>query len=301
MTHRRVAAVRAARVRPEILAMIEDGRLSLCVAATLAPHLTTENAEDLVALVAGHSRREVECLLAARSFTKAPARDIMKPVATEPVVAKPVVAEPSPFAGGGEKRGSSSTPEVRPAEPVVDRPAVKESVAHRIHFMASARTVANLRRLEELRPGLGLDALIEEATELLLERLAPERRDARRVERKQRTEAKAKPPADEPGKNTAAEPPVTAPKAPEGHPANVGSASRYIGRALRDAILVRDGLGCTFTAPDGTRCGARTFPQIDHDMPFALAGSSDDPNNLAVLCSQHNALRARRMFPSRTG
>ena len=46
---------------------VEDGRLHLCGAVLLAPHLTVENAEDLVAEASGKSKAEIEVMLVRRA------------------------------------------------------------------------------------------------------------------------------------------------------------------------------------------------------------------------------------------
>jgi 5-methylcytosine-specific restriction endonuclease McrA len=71
---------------------------------------------------------------------------------------------------------------------------------------------------------------------------------------------------------------------------NVGSSSRHIPAAVRDAVYVRDGGQCTFTAASGTRCESRKGLEIDHIVPVA-AGGNNDASNLRLLCPAHN-LRA---------
>jgi len=63
---RRIQAARAARRHPTIFAMCADGRLSLTAITLLAPHLTEQNADELLALAAGRSKAEVEELIRAR-------------------------------------------------------------------------------------------------------------------------------------------------------------------------------------------------------------------------------------------
>ena len=60
----RITAARAAREHPAILEMLGDGRLHLSGIAKLVPHLTRENAANLLARAAHRSKRQVEELVA---------------------------------------------------------------------------------------------------------------------------------------------------------------------------------------------------------------------------------------------
>jgi hypothetical protein len=75
-----------------------------------------------------------------------------------------------------------------------------------------------------------------------------------------------------------------------------GSRKRkHISNEVRREVLERDGRGCTFVSPNGQRCGARAFLQIDHDVPWAKGGD-DSPRNLRLLCAEHNRLLAEHDF-----
>jgi hypothetical protein len=63
----RIAAARASREHPMLLAMLEDGRLHLSGIARLAPHLTRENREAVLARAAHKSKRQIEELVAELS------------------------------------------------------------------------------------------------------------------------------------------------------------------------------------------------------------------------------------------
>src|SRR4029078_12343698 len=56
----RITVARASRRFPVMLAMIEEGRLPLTAASKLAPHLTAENADALLARAENGTRRQVE-------------------------------------------------------------------------------------------------------------------------------------------------------------------------------------------------------------------------------------------------
>ena len=69
--------------------------------------------------------------------------------------------------------------------------------------------------------------------------------------------------------------------------------SRYIPDEVRDAVFVRDGGQCTFTAADGTRCRCRKGLQVDHIQPYS-AGGTHNPSNLRLLCGAHNRRAAEK-------
>ena len=60
----RIAAARAARRHPVLLAMLADGRLHLSGIAKLAPHLTRENRDALLRRATHRSKRQIEELIA---------------------------------------------------------------------------------------------------------------------------------------------------------------------------------------------------------------------------------------------
>lgn len=60
----RIAAARASREHPMLLAMLADGRLHLTAIAKLAPHLTPENRHGLLERAAHKTKREIEELIA---------------------------------------------------------------------------------------------------------------------------------------------------------------------------------------------------------------------------------------------
>ena len=61
---KRIQAARAMRRFPVVGAAVEEGRLHLTAVVRLAPHLTVDNVEQLVADASGKSKAEIEILLA---------------------------------------------------------------------------------------------------------------------------------------------------------------------------------------------------------------------------------------------
>jgi 5-methylcytosine-specific restriction endonuclease McrA len=60
----RISAARASRKHPMLLTMLADGRLHLTAIAKLAPHLTRENRDGLLARATHRSKRQIEELIA---------------------------------------------------------------------------------------------------------------------------------------------------------------------------------------------------------------------------------------------
>jgi len=75
----------------------------------------------------------------------------------------------------------------------------------------------------------------------------------------------------------------------------VAGRSRYIPRAVRREVYVRDAGCCTYTAADGARCRQTELLEFDHVTPFACGGSHT-VGNLRLRCRAHNALEAELAF-----
>src|SRR5437667_6976743 len=63
---KRIRAARTARQFPAIFEAVAEGRLHLSAVVLLTPHLTPDNAAELVAAAADHTKAEIEEMLAAR-------------------------------------------------------------------------------------------------------------------------------------------------------------------------------------------------------------------------------------------
>ena len=63
--------------------------------------------------------------------------------------------------------------------------------------------------------------------------------------------------------------------------------SRTIPQDVKIAVTLRDEGKCRV-------CGSTKDLQYDHIYPWSLGGSSDDPNNIQLLCGYHNRLKGVR-------
>ena len=122
-------------------------------------------------------------------------------------------------------------------------------------------------------------SILEKALDIALEKKDPkkklERRQKRDKKREDSSNAKSRPneipTADEPAK------------------------SRYIASEVSERVHARASYQCQYRASDGTRCSARTGLQIEHVRPFGIFRSNDE-RFLKLLCAQHNALAAERVY-----
>jgi hypothetical protein len=139
----------------------------------------------------------------------------------------------------------------------------------RVEFTASAALREKLERARDLmshaNPSREIANVLESALDLLLEKL-----ESRRLGKLKRSQRKS---SSRAGKQS---------------PARVS-------REVRRQVFARDGERCTFVGPDGHRCSARSFLELDHIDPLGLGGASDVAN-IRVRCRSHNQLWAEQAF-----
>src|SRR6478735_9627533 len=159
---RRVAAARVCRRFPGAFERVARGQLHLCALCALAPHLTTDNAAELLDACRGKTRRQVEELLAVRfprpdvreQIRRLPARTALVAVAEQTALVKQTIETSSaPLAGSVEASGQigGQAPATAPNHrsqrtSLVDNPVAKSSPT------ASAATPNSGGRARELEP-----------------------------------------------------------------------------------------------------------------------------------------------------
>jgi 5-methylcytosine-specific restriction endonuclease McrA len=154
------------------------------------------------------------------------------------------------------------------------------SARFRVEFTASAELREKLELCRDLlshaNPSRDLAVVIERAVDLLLAEL-----ERTRLKRTKRPRASSS--------ARVTESPAHAAQG-RAKPRNTP-----ITTATRREVFERDGFRCTYVSPDGRRCEAHTFLELDHRDPHALGGASD-AENLRVLCRAHNQLAAEQAF-----
>ncbi|HUS67938.1 MAG TPA: HNH endonuclease, partial [Kofleriaceae bacterium] len=73
------------------------------------------------------------------------------------------------------------------------------------------------------------------------------------------------------------------------------SAGRCVPRAVRRAVVERDGERCAFVGEDGRRCDESGFLEFDHVVPVARGGEAT-VEGTRLLCKAHNQFEARRVL-----
>jgi hypothetical protein len=270
----RIEAVRAVGRFPIVLEHLTDGAVTLTTICLLAPVLTAENHEALLAAARHKSKRDVEHLVAsirprpdASTFvrklpspkpSKVPMAPILSACAASSMARSVTVKQPNqslPIAEGAL--------EVQAIRAAVVVPLAPER--YKIQFTASLEAYEKLQRAQALLrhviPNGDPAAVFERALDALLTNLG-----------RKKLAATARPR-----------------QAPQPTP-----GSRHIPATVRREVWHRDGARCAFVGATG-RCGERGFLELHHVVPFA-AGGEATTSNIELRCRAHNAYEAERYF-----
>ena len=261
--YRRTQVAGVCRRFPAILEAISQGRLHLTGASLIAPHLTVENAERLIADAQGKTKREVENLLVALapkepfepSIRRQPPRDL-EPCGPEPrspamPPERPEVAAPATAATEATQAGSA--PGKRGGDLL--QPATEDR--YNVRFSVGVEFTEKLSRLAEVLgiecPRNHMEEILTRALDIALEKKDPQRKFERRREREARKNA------TRPGKAEMS----------QGSCSGENSApSRHVPADVRARVLERAGYRCEYRGPDGTRCSSRTGLQVGAHAPL---------------------------------
>jgi hypothetical protein len=307
----RIAAARASRRHPVLLAMLADGRLHLSGIERLAPHLTEKNCESLLRRAVHKTRRQIEELVA----------EVAPRPAAPAMIRRLPASRGTAVAGGlavGWELGAAGVTEAttRRHEAGVSHPgpcptgALPSDEELRLDGVAPGRVGPGPDPVTALADGLRLDGVstacghsglrravvepvgparfrvrFDASAELRdrLERLQSLMRssvpdgdlakiiDAAVTEKLERLEAKRFAKVKKPRKSLAET--DTTPK------------SRDIPAAVRRAVYQRDGGRCTYVDRLGRRCQAREKLEFHHDgTPFGKHGDHS-PKNIRLMCT----------------
>jgi len=255
---KRIQVARLYQRLPQVLMELEKGSIHLTGLFLLSGHLTAENVATLLAEARGKTRREIEAVI-AKWF---PRPDVFPSIA--PLLPTPTdisVAIP----GNGSSPGSPVDARSAPATPTGSRLQPLSAASYRVEFTANAELYDKIEQARNLLshalPSRDLAMLFERALDALLEVELKRRLGTGRPRKRRETK---------PG-------------------------SRHVPLEVARAVWERDGSQCTFTDAQGRRCSERRFITIEHREPFARGGPAD-VDNLCLLCSAHNAQRAREEF-----
>ncbi|HJS74661.1 MAG TPA: hypothetical protein VJ921_10260, partial [Vicinamibacteria bacterium] len=256
----RIAVARAARKHPMLLTMLGEGRLHLSGIERLAPHLTEENRESVLARAAFKSKRQIEELVAEL----APKPDVPATIRKLPARAHPGDPVTRPQAADLLRPDGVRPLTPSNASPPAPRPQPLAPERYKVQFTASLELRDRLERLQSLM-NEDLAAVIEAAVTEKLERLEAKRYAEVKKPRKRLEET------------------------------DVSPKTRTIPAAVKRAVRKRDGDRCRFVDRTGRRCTERRGLEFHHHDPFGRGGDHH-PSNLSLSCKAHNAYSAERDF-----
>ena len=253
----RINVAKAAREHPVLLEMLADGRLHLRGIGKLAPVLTSENRDALLARAVHKTKRQIEEIVAEL----APRPDVPSMIRKLPDAPTPIPRPPEvqvgfpPASRDAELRLEVSAP--APARLRVFEPLAP--ARYKVQFTAGPELRDDLERLQALLrsevPDGDVAAIIGRAVRELRQRL-----DARRFAQT-RSARKDRVPADE--------------------------SSRYVPADVRRLVYRRDGGQCCFVDEEGRRCPERNRLEYHHRHAFGRGGGAD-ANNICLMCDPHN-------------
>jgi 5-methylcytosine-specific restriction endonuclease McrA len=271
----RIAIARAARSMPVILDVLRSGKVHLAGLRLLAPHLTTENQDEVLAEAAGKSKREIEELV-ARIAPQPPVPTIVRKLPERGNSAFESPAFSFDNADPAATPDSSAAPAFLPptrSEPRRDerraRIAPLAEDTFKFQFTASRACHEKFRQAQELLrhrvPNGNVAVIFEKALDLLIENVKKERFATGRKPRQTPT-----PSAD-------------------------ASPSRHIPDAIKREVFERDAGRCTFTGDDGRRCAETGALEFDHLDGFART-RLHRADRIRLLCRAHNQHAAEQMY-----
>jgi hypothetical protein len=266
--YNRIKTARAARRYPVIVDRLESGALSLTTVRLLAPRLTPENHQELLAAASGKGKQAVEELLARRfpqpdvpaRVRRVPRRPVTPEVGV--LVAGASTPDTCPPVAGGAPLAAAAGPETPLLLPVpaAARPVVRPLAPERyeIRFTASAEMREKLRVAQDLLghaiPSGDIAQVFDRALTLLVADLS--RKKFAATERPRRSRGQS----DE---------------------------SRNIPATVKRLVDAHDQRWCAFVAPNGRRCDERRFLEFHHVVPYA-AGGQPTAENIQLRCRAHN-------------
>jgi 5-methylcytosine-specific restriction endonuclease McrA len=256
---RRVVGARLLARFPVIAEYLRDGRLSLTTLVELRDVLAEERLDEILGRAAGRTEKEVKELVAALRPRPAPMdlfRRLPMREATGTGLMLPVgTSGPEVHTGVAPEQPAREPPRRGGIEPISEELRVLRVTVGR-EFAADLEKVR--AALSHQFPDGRLETVLHHCLRVTLEACEKRRRGTGRAARRE----------------------------PSGE-------GRYIPAAVRDDVWRRDDGRCGFVSEDGRRCGATSFLEIHHIVPFALGGPAI-PSNLGLRCSLHNRRHAEK-------
>jgi hypothetical protein len=272
---KRIQAARAARGFPLLFEAVADGRLHLTGLCLLAPHLTADNVDELVAAASHRRKSEIEVLLAQRVVSlDAMLRPLsqLAPAQVEAVgpgaLASLSGCELAPGQVGatapGAPRAASQLAPAQVGAPSESSP--DSAVRYALQVTIDRDTHDKLRYAQALLshalPSGDVAQVLDRALDALIGQLEKRKAGA--------ATSPAKPP-------------------------QASARRRHVPAPVRRAVWERDGGRCSFVGENGHRCEARRLLEFDHVDPVARGGRATVAG-VRLRCRTHNQLEAERAF-----
>jgi 5-methylcytosine-specific restriction endonuclease McrA len=260
---RRIQAARAARRFPLLFTAVAEGQLHLTAVCLLAPHLTSQNVDELVKEATGRRKSDIEELLSHRFSTphiSSSVRAVPPGCVTQHALAH-VERATSTQLPPAENPGAPiplESPQVETSPPCPQKYLVKLAIDKNTHeklryaqaLLSHAVPTGDIARVFDR----ALDALIAQLEKAKL------------------------------GTGTG---PVRGRRS--------SARTRYVPAHVRRAVWERDHGQCTFVGSTGHRCDSRRFLEFDHVDPYARGGQATI-EGMRLRCRAHNQLEAERAF-----
>jgi len=257
---KRIDAGRAARQFEGILAAVADGRLHLSAVVLLAPRLTRENAEELLAAATHKTREEIEQLIAAR-FPRPNLPTRLK------AITPPLTLGSEPGAANVQEQSESVAPGRLDSAAPRSKLAPLSAEAFALQMTIRASAHEKLRYIQALLghsvPAGEIPELFERALDAYIRELEKQKFCGTRRPR--------------PGSRRSSPSP------------------RHIPASVKRTVWERDGGQCGFVSDSGHRCTACTRLEFDHADPVARGGEAT-AENVRLRCRAHNQYEAERVF-----
>jgi hypothetical protein len=257
--YNRIEAARAARRFAPVIEALEDGSVTLTAVRLLAPHLTADNHQAVLASARHKSKADIERLVASLN----PKPPVPPAIRKLPDPHHSIVDDSSHAAAVESLLANVPPLTARSVRPPIVTPLAPER--YRVQFTISHETHEKLRRaqalLRHMIPNGDLAELFDRALTILLQDLERRR--------------------------------CAATSSPRG--AREGtSGSRHIPAAVRREVWRRDDGRCAFVGTNG-RCTERGFLEYHHVQPYASGGAATVAN-IELRCRSHNAHDAALFF-----
>ncbi|MGE5177582.1 MAG: HNH endonuclease [Bacteroidota bacterium] len=332
--YKRIQAARAARRFPALFQAVAEGRLHLTAVGLLAPHLSSENADELIEVATHRRKFEIEQWLARRfPAALAPARIFLPTLRPVPHVApaqagtasnadlfsserlevsrRPGLLAP---AQSGREAGRDRTAQVDVFESAVSEAVASESLS-RLNGPDSMAPPPQARvgHDNQVIPGVSESFRTGAGSESYLLQVLISSGTYGKLRHAQALLSHAVPARDVAQLLDRALDALIAlaekRKIGVGGPANgdqrrsrkrrshTAPGVRHIPARVRREVWERDGGQCTFVSSAGHRCTERHFLEFDHVRPVARGGRAT-VEGIRLRCRAHNQYEAERAFGS---